>query len=202
MGGDISDGAKIALGLVLLVAIVAIVMQLLKMVKNQSNSGSVALQDSFAKVSESEFDGYDQVTKTGVDVASAVKIFDGRPVAIVVQTNKQVATKDAWLYNCLLAGTTVTDGGSGRGNMVAVKTSDTAAAAYTTGTIAPWADHNGYLAELEVDAATGAYKYNTNTKPMSATSTDSAVRDSGTFLAQLIKNDAGENIGVYFMQTK
>lgn len=76
MGGDISDGAKIGIGLVLLVAIVAIVMQLLKMVKSQANSGSTALQDSFEKVAESDFDGYDQVEKTGTDVSAAVKIFE------------------------------------------------------------------------------------------------------------------------------
>ena len=80
MGGDISDGAKIGIGLVLLVAIVAIVMALLKMIKNQANNGSTALQDSFDKVSESEFDGYDNVEKTGTDVMAAVKIFQDRQV--------------------------------------------------------------------------------------------------------------------------
>ena len=209
MGGDISDGAKIGIGLVLLVAIVAIVMQLLKMVKGQANSGSTALQDSFEKVAESDFDGYDQVEKTGTDVAAAVKIFEGRPVAIVVQTTKQRAAGDkAYNYGALIGNTgTETTGAdhaasSAFGKVFEITISDTAADAFTAGTIAPWKGHSGYLAELNVLSASGEYEYNTNYTPLDKTSTDSFVRSSGRFMSYLIKNDSGENIGIFFQQTK
>lgn len=207
MGGDISDGAKIGIGLVLLVAIVAIVMSLLKMIKNQANSGSTALQDSFDKVAESEFDGYDQVEKTGTDVKAAVKIFEGRPVAIVVTTTAQETTAGkpdgkAWQYGALLQGvSTADDTAKGRGVVAEVTTSGTEADTYTDGTIAPWKGHSGYLAELEV-GTDGAYVYNVNYTPLDKTSTDSYVRSSGRFMSNLIKNDSGDNIGVFFYQTK
>lgn len=208
MGGDISDGAKIGIGLVLLVAIVAIVMQLLKMVKSQANSGSTALQDSFDKVAESDFDGYDQVEKTGTDVAAAVKIFEGRPVAIVVQTTKQAADKKAYNYGALIGSAGTETSGSDHpasaafGKVFELQISDTAVDTFTAGTIAPWKGHSGYLAELNVIEDTGEYEYNTNYAPLDKTSTTSFVRSSGRFMSYLIKNDSGENIGVFFQQTK
>ena len=208
MGGDISDGAKIGIGLVLLVAIVAIVMALLKMIKNQTNKGSTSLQDSFDKVSESEFDGYDQVEKTGTDVKAAVKIFQDRPVAIVVQTTKdQAAGTKAWNYGALLKGVTASaDTTANVGNVAEVTKLDpddtTGATAYTAGNLVPWTGHSGLLGELEITAATGAYVYNNNYAPMDKTSTTYFVRSSGRFMSYLIKSDAGENIGVAFVQTK
>jgi len=207
MGGDISDGAKIGIGLVLLVAIVAIVMALLKMVKNQTNSGSTKLQDSFDKVAESEFDGYDQVEKTGTDVKAALKIFQDRPVAVVVQTTKDKgAAKQAFNYGALLSGVTVADDTTaGVGGVAKVTELDPAATevdTYTDGKLAPWKDHSGLLGELTVDGTTGAYTYNNNFSPVDKTSSTYFVRSSGRFMSYLIKSDAGENIGVAFVQTK
>lgn len=203
MGGDISDGAKIGIGLVLLVAIVAIVMALLKMVKNQTNSGSTKLQDSFDKVAESEFDGYDQVEKTGTDVVAAIKIFQDRPVAIVVQTMKdQAAGSGAWNYGALLSGADVAataDPALGENKAVTVET--TAATAATDDKIAPWTGHTGYIGELKV-GTDGSYSYNNNLTPLNTKSTTYYVRSSGRFMSNLIKNDSGDNIGVYFQQTK
>lgn len=216
MGGDISDGAKIGIGLVLLVAIVAIVMALLKMVKNQTNSGSTKLQDSFDKVAESEFDGYDQVEKTGTDVIAAIKIFQDRPVAIVVQTAKDQGgtalgladtrnSKKAYNYGALISGVDLAaaTGNSGIGKIGQVTTAvtDDGADAAADATIANWKGHTGYIAELKV-AADGSYEYNNNLSPLSAKSTTYYVRSSGRFMSELIKNDSGDNIGVYFYQTK
>lgn len=208
MGGDISDGAKIGIGLVLLVAIVAIVMALLKMVKNQTNSGSTKLQDSFDKVAESEFDGYDQVEKTGTDVKAALKIFQDRPVAVVVQTTKDKgAAKQAFNYGALLSGVTVAgDTTAGVGDVAKVTELVTTAAeavdTYTNGKLAPWKGHSGLLGELTVDGTTGEYTYNNNFSPVDKTSSTYFVRSSGRFMSYLIKSDAGENIGVAFVQTK
>lgn len=207
MGGDISDGAKIGIGLVLLVAIVAIVMALLKMVKNQTNSGSTKLQDSFDKVAESEFDGYDQVEKTGTEVKAALKIFQDRPVAIVVQTTKDKGeSKQAFNYGALLSGVTVADDTTaGVGGVAKVTELDQAAAAvdaYVNGKLAPWEGHSGLLGELAVDGETGAYTYNNNFYPVDKTSSTYFVRSSGRFMSYLIKSVAGENIGVAFVQTK
>lgn len=213
MGGDISDGAKIGIGLVLLVAIVAIVMALLKMIKNQANNGSTSLQDSFDKVSESEFDGYDQVEKTGTDVKAAVKIFQDRPVAIVIQTTKDLGGvaganwdgKTGWNYGALIKGAQAAAADpASLGNVYAIATKNTTAGvdAATDKTIDNWKDHTGFLAELEVDSTTGAYKYNTNYAPLDKTSTTYFVRTSGRFMSYLIKNDSGQNIGIFFTQTK
>ena len=206
MGGDISDGAKIGIGLVLLVAIVAIVMALLKMVKNQTNSGSTKLQDSFDKVAESEFDGYDQVEKTGTDVKAALRIFQDRPVAVVVQTTKDKgANKQAFNYGALLSGVAVVnDDTAGVGGVAKVTELNTVEAVdtYTNGKLAPWRDHSGLLGELTVDGTTGAYTYNNNFSPVDKTSSTYFVRSSGRFMSYLIKSDAGENIGVAFVQIK
>lgn len=204
MGGDISDGAKIGIGLVLLVAIVAIVMALLKMIKNQANNGSTSLQDSFDKVSESEFDGYDQVEKTGTDVKAALKIFQDRPVAIVIQTTKDKATAatQAFQYGAYLKGATEAAADpTGLGNVVATAVESTAATSAVDAKIAPWQDHVGYIADLEINSD-GSYKYNTNYAPVDKTSTTYFVRTSGRFMSYLIKNDSGQNIGIFFTQTK
>jgi hypothetical protein len=200
MGGDISDGAKIGIGLVLLCAIVAIVLQLLKMIKNQANSGSTSLQDSFDKVSASEFDGYDQVEKTGADVKAAVKIFENRAVAVVISTLDSGSTGYSYGVH-LLGQTKVTTNLKGRGDMYTVAVETTAGSAAVSAKLTPYSNHTGYISELVMDS-TGVYTYNNNFAPMDKQGTDTFVRSSGRFQSELIRNDSGDIIGVYFKQTK
>lgn len=201
MGGDISDGAKIGIGLVLLVAIVAIVMALLKMIKNQANNGSTALQDSFDKVSESEFDGYDNVEKTGTDVMAAVKIFQDRQVAILVHTTKTDANK-CYNYGTIIKGTTATtDGGNGVGAVYEVSIATTEATDAADATITKYKNHVGYIADLDI-TADGAYNINANYVPLEKKSTKYFVRTSGRFLSELVFDSTGAKIGILFTQTK
>lgn len=201
MGGDISDGAKIGIGLVLLVAIVAIVMALLKMIKNQANNGSTALQDSFDKVSESEFDGYDNVEKTGTDVMAAVKIFQDRQVAILVHTTKTDANK-CYNYGTLIKGTTATaDGGNGVGAVYEVAIATTEATDAADATVTKYKNHVGYIADLDI-AADGTYSINANYVPLEKKSTKYFVRTSGRFLSELVFDNTGAKIGILFTQTK
>lgn len=201
MGGDISDGAKIGIGLVLLVAIVAIVMALLKMIKNQANNGSTALQDSFDKVSESEFDGYDNVEKTGTDVMAAVKIFQDRQVAILVHTTKTDANK-CYNYGTLIKGATAeADGGNGVGAVYEVNIATTEATDAAAGAITKYKNHVGYIADLDI-ATDGSYNINANYVPLEKKSTKYFVRTSGRFLSELVFDNTGAKIGILFTQTK
>lgn len=201
MGGDISDGAKIGIGLVLLVAIVAIVMALLKMIKNQANNGSTALQDSFDKVSESEFDGYDNVEKTGTDVMAAVKIFQDRQVAILVHTTKTDANK-CYNYGTIIKGTTATaDGGNGVGAVYEVSIATTEDTDAADATITKYKNHVGYIADLDI-TTDGAYNINANYVPLEKKSTKYFVRTSGRFLSELVFDNTGAKIGILFTQTK
>ena len=86
MGTDISEGAKVGIILIILCALIAIVFSLLTMMKNITSSGSQSLQNGLDQLGDSEFQAYDQKVVSGTDVAAAIKIFEGRPVAFVINT--------------------------------------------------------------------------------------------------------------------
>lgn len=198
MSGDINDAAKIGLCLLILVAIVAIVMHLLNVSNEQANTGSQKLAKSMAKIEKSEFNKYDQKTVTGVDVATAAKVFEGRPIAIVHITLSKIKGGDStgYNYNCLLTNAVNynTVGTRGR-NLWQVDTEDT-----SNGGLHFVEEENCYHSRLEVDHDTGEYEYNNDISPINKVSTDSYITSTGAFKSNLIKDENNNIIGIVFKQ--
>ena len=83
MGDDLSTGAKIGIGLVILCFLIAIVLSLLMVVKNITNSGANQLESGLGQMMATTYDDYDQKIVTGTKVTSAIKLFSGEPIGIV-----------------------------------------------------------------------------------------------------------------------
>ena len=65
MGDDLSTGAKIGIGLVILCFLIAIVLSLLMVVKNITNSGANQLESGLGQMMATTYDDYDQKIVTG-----------------------------------------------------------------------------------------------------------------------------------------
>lgn len=192
MGEDISSGAKIGIILIILCSLVSIVFSLLTMMKNITNSGSSQLQNGLDQMLASQFQDYDQKIISGTQVLSAMKIFEGQPVAFVVRT---AATQKAgstyangFNFGALLTGyvacTTEQSGDGAAYKLGAALTKATGASAYT----------------LNLASASGSYVYNLNTKPCNTSGTSSYVRSTAKFLAEIIEDDTGTKVGICFTQ--
>lgn len=211
MGTDISEGAKVGIILIILCALIAIVFSLLTMMKNITSSGSQSLQNGLDQLGDSEFQAYDQKVVSGTDVAAAIKIFEGRPVAFVINTtaDQKAGGDEAHLYGAML---TVT-GGNGEGEdgdhagtnagkyyTVRVATSESAEPGTApTDAITKYTGNSYWTSSLFTNAA-GVVEYNMNTKPISVTGKRTYVRSSAKFMAELIKDPTGTKIGVMFTQ--
>ena len=190
MGEDISTGAKIGIILCILVFLIAIIFSLLTIVRNITNTEASQMQNGLDQMSESQFNDYDQKTVTGTQVMSALKIFEGQNVAIVIQTAQSYikdTNKEGYNYGALLV---KADGNAGSVENVGA----TVLLPKNTLTF----KNGGYVANLYNDK--GAYKYNWNVRPCGQSGTNTYVRSSAKFFAQLIKDSTDTIVGVTFRQ--
>lgn len=198
MGEDISSGAKIGIILIILCALIAIVFALLTMMKNVTNTGSTQLQSGLDQMLSSQFQDYDQKIITGTQLISAMAIFDGQPITFVVHTSlsmSNAATANGYNYGVRIkTGATLgtydqktTEGSNAGGKTQVLKNK----------LLRP-VGSSAYQAALDV--TDGVYSYNLNTKPMTTSGTDTYIRGSGKFLAELIDDPTGEHIGICFTQ--
>lgn len=186
MGDDLSSGAKIGIGLVILCFLIAIVLGLLTVVKNITNSGASQMESGLNQMLQTTYDDYDQTIVTGTKVLSAVKLFSGQTVAIVVTTGKGISDDGrlgGYCYGALLEG--YTNISSDSSNML-----------YASSTALTRKSGDSFFTAVQVTPVT----YNLNTKPMGVSGTAPYVRDNAKFLAELIKDDTGTIIGVSFTQ--
>lgn len=216
MGTDISEGAKVGIILIILCALIAIVFSLLTMMKNITSSGSQSLQNGLDQLSDSEFQNYDQKTISGTDVAAAIKIFEGRPVAFVVVTsaNRKAAGADATAWKgCLYGAHLVQTGGTNSSETlggtnagitfsldVDSKGTGSEPTDVTQGMKLTKYEGNAYYTSALYTNAAGSPEYNMNVRPLSVTGKPTYVRSSAKFLAELIKDPTGTKIGVCFVQ--
>lgn len=210
MGTDISEGAKVGIILIILCALIAIVFSLLTIMKNITSSGSQSLQNGLDQLGDSEFQAYDQKVVSGTDVAAAIKIFEGRPVAFVIYTTAdQKADQIAHLYGAMLTvnggngdGVVAEHAGTNAGKYYPVKVDTSDADEPVTAppeAITKYSGNSYWTAALFTNKA-GVVEYNMNTKPISVTGKRTYVRSSAKFMAELIKDPTGTKIGVMFTQ--
>ena len=186
MGDDLSTGAKIGIGLVILCFLIAIVLALLMVVKNITNSGANQLESGLNQMMQTTYDDYDQKLVTGTKVASAIKLFQGENIGIIVNT-KFDKKDNYYLYGMLLEGATA--------GTLPKDTINAYGEVYTLTKIDPRADGVSYGGTPKAPVA-----FNLNTRPITASGHPSYVRNSGKFMAYLIKDSTETIVGIYFVQ--
>lgn len=93
MSEDVSATMRVGITVILVAALVATVLNLMVMSNSLLNGGQTTLQSGIDSVSQQEFAAYDNTKVSGTQVATALSLFQGRDVAIVIQT-KAFTTAD------------------------------------------------------------------------------------------------------------
>lgn len=86
MSEDVSATMRVGITVILVAALVAVVLNLMVMSNSLLNNGQTTLQSGIDSVSAQEFAVYDNTKVSGTQVATAMSLFSGRDVAIVIQT--------------------------------------------------------------------------------------------------------------------
>lgn len=107
MSEDVSATMRVGITVILVAALVATVLNLMVMSNSLLSGGQTTLQSGIDSVSTQEFASYDNTKVSGTQVATALSLFQGRDVAIVIQTkafaNLDTAYKDKAInYGALL----------------------------------------------------------------------------------------------------
>lgn len=86
MSEDVSATMRVGITVILVAALVATVLNLMVMSNSLLSNGQTTLQSGIDSVSTQEFATYDNTKVSGTQVATALSLFQGRDVAIVIQT--------------------------------------------------------------------------------------------------------------------
>jgi len=86
MEKEISNGTMLGIVLIALAVIIALGFGIFSIAKGTANEGVAKVQTQLTNVQASEFTDYDQTVVTGTQVKSAISNFEGKAVAILVQT--------------------------------------------------------------------------------------------------------------------
>lgn len=86
MSEDVSATMRVGITVILVAALVATVLNLMVMSNSLLSGGQTTLQSGIDSVSTQEFASYDNTKVSGTQVATALSMFQGRDVAIVIQT--------------------------------------------------------------------------------------------------------------------
>lgn len=86
MSEDVSATMRVGITVILVAALVATVLNLMVMSNSLLSGGQTTLQGGIDSVSQQEFASYDNTKVSGTQVATALSLFQGRDVAIVIQT--------------------------------------------------------------------------------------------------------------------
>lgn len=192
MEGELGSGARIAIALIVIGVIISIIFVILGFTRGTTNQGISTVSVSMDSMSLARFDDYDQKLISGTQVVSAVKLFEGQPVASVVRT---LATLDISATD-----TSSTFQGNNYGALLTGSTKPSGRDYYTSAAIqrtATQANDSHYTVNLDT---TSGIKYNMIYTPMTESGTDTFVRPTAKFLAELIKDTTGQIVGVCFTQ--
>lgn len=173
---EMSDGVKIALTLVLICILIAIVFGIVRFVKGTTDEGTANLENSVLAMSETEFDQYNNTTRSGTQVASLVQLYANRDMAVVVETKRGTVIN----YGRTLEGVTIPGGSFSK------QTEQPDATGTPVVTVA---------AGLGTDV-----QYNSNLVNLNNSSHADFVRATAKFKSFLIKDEGDQVIGVYFRQ--
>lgn len=90
MQNEISSGTMLGIVLIALAAVIGLGFGIFSVAKGVSNEGVVSVQDNLTSVADSSFEEYDNKIVTGIQVQSAYNTFQGKPVAILINTQAMI----------------------------------------------------------------------------------------------------------------
>lgn len=112
MSEDVSATMRVGITVILVAALVATVLNLMVMSNSLLSGGQTTLQSGIDSVSQQEFATYNNTKVSGTQVNTALSLFQGRDVAIIIQTktfktnygNKEQSGKGPYMnYGALLS---------------------------------------------------------------------------------------------------
>lgn len=86
MSEDVSATMRVGITVILVAALVATVLNLMVMSNSLLSGGQTTLQSGIDSVSQQEFASYNNTKVSGTQVNTAVNLFQGRDIAILIQT--------------------------------------------------------------------------------------------------------------------
>lgn len=86
MSEDVSATMRVGITVILVAALVATVLNLMVMSNSLLSGGQTTLQSGIDSVSQQEFASYNNAKVSGTQVNTAISLFQGRDVAICIQT--------------------------------------------------------------------------------------------------------------------
>lgn len=212
MGDEAVEGSKMGTKLIMFVAIVALALVAFLVGKNLVNTGVDSMETAVASISDSRFSDYDKKTVRGRTVKSALDTFANEEYAIVICTllmadagdldglenYTQGATKQITIDGATMkdsAGYDVTTVIGANYNALLGEHGDTSVELkMTNGSVA-------YDQDFSIDDA-GNVEYYLDTMNLTKKGAGEYIADASSFTANLIKNSAGEIVGIVFMQKK
>lgn len=136
MSEDVSATMRVGITVILVAALVATVLNLMVMSNSLLSGGQTTLQSGIDSVSTQEFASYDNTKVSGTQVSTALSLFQGRDVAILIQTKAFAEAADGGKDKAINYGAILTDNcdSSNSGNMPAKQEykKDGAASTYLT----------------------------------------------------------------------
>lgn len=219
MSEDVSATMRVGITVILVAALVATVLNLMVMSNSLLSGGQTTLQSGIDSVSTQEFASYDNTKVSGTQVSTALSLFQGRDVAILIQTKAFAEAADGGADKAINYGAILTKDGksSNPGNMPAKQT-------YASGTSSTYLTLQAKTAYIvnfsDTDAANTAivrkagaanyegYLHNRNGLVDSSydiigtteLGNSAYLLSSSRFSSVLIKDPTGSIIGIFFKQ--
>lgn len=219
MSEDVSATMRVGITVILVAALVATVLNLMVMSNSLLSGGQTTLQSGIDSVSTQEFASYDNTKVSGTQVSTALSLFQGRDVAIVIQTKAFAEAADGGADKAINYGAILTKDGksSSTSNMPTKQT-------YASGTSSTYLTPQAKTAYIvnfsDTDAANTAivrkagaanyegYLHNSNGLVDSSydiigtteLGNSAYLLSSSRFSSVLIKDPTGSIIGILFKQ--
>lgn len=224
MEKEISSGTMLGIVLIALAAVIGLGFGVFSIAKGVANEGTVGVQDNLNTVTDSAFEDYNDKIVTGTQVKSAIQNFEGKSVAILVNTtalNKGVKSyanrsADGGPTVHMIAGLNYVNYNAllGADNAGTAVTKKAVAAVLTDGNVLQNADgsvaadsgpslKDGVLTTataFALDSATGKVLFDYSIGGLSRSGNCEYVSASSKFESNIIKDTSGTNIGIMFTQ--
>ncbi len=178
MEGEMGTGARIAIALIILGVLISVVFTIMGFTRSTTNQGISSVQNSLGSMQLAVYDDYDQKMLSGTQVLSALKLFEGQAVGLVVSTKSQT-TGDGTNYGALFEN---------------VNSPDFDITGMTkTGT------NSWYVKDIKLDT-NSTMTYNMTYLPTSKPGSETFIRPTAKFLGELIKDSTDAIVGICFTQ--
>ncbi len=212
MEKEISSGTMLGIVLIALAAVIGLGFGVFAIAKGVANEGVVNVQDNLGAVSASAFTDFDQKIVTGTQVQSAYKSFEGKAVAILINTqamNKGVSTyaEHETIYVQDIGGTTyinynaiLANEATGDPSKVSTAERKEAISDGNSGVLTLKDGIVNTLFGFSINKENGKVVFDTGIGGFSKSGNCEYIASNAKFDANLIKDASGEIVGVAFTQ--